>query len=129
MTNQKIYEKDLAIREKNLLSYKLEGQTIPSVLLNLKIGNKEKNLEALVNDIIRSDYHFDVGMFGFQHLFKALSDNNKDDLIRKMVCNKTAPSLKVWIDSGATTFYETFGETWSLSMNHHMYCHIIQYLK
>ena len=129
MTKQETYKKDLMIREKHLSSYKLEGQTIPSVLLCLGIGNKEKNLSVLIKDITDLDYHFDAGMFGFQYLFKALSENNRDDIIYKIVCNEKAPSFKVWIDSGATTFYETFGETWSLSMNHHMYLCFIQYLK
>lgn len=129
MAKQDAFKKDLKLRGQQLLSYKLEGQTIPSVLLALGLGNKEKNLAALINDIEKEDYHFDVGMFGFQYLFKVLSDNKRDDLIFKMVCNEKAPSFKVWIDSGATTFFENFGETWSLSMNHHMFSCVIQYLK
>ena len=129
MTKSNSYLKDLEKRKKHLLSYKLEGQTIPSVLLYLGLGNKEDNLKTLINDIETHDYHFDVGMFGFQYLFKALFDNGREDIIYKMICNKTPPSFKVWIDNGATSLYETFGETWSLSMNHHMYCNFIQYLK
>ena len=129
MTNLISYKKDLKIREKNLLSYEIKGQTIPSVLLDLELGDKEKNLNALVEDIASKGNHFDVGMFGFQYLFKVLSQNKKDDLIEKIVCNNTPPSFKVWIDKGATTLYETFGETWSLSMNHHMFSNFIQYLK
>ena len=129
MTNSDNYLKDLALREKRLLTYKLDGQTIPSVLLALGIGNSDNNLNILIKDIESNDYHFDVGMFGFQYLFRSLSDNGRDDIIRKMVCNEKAPSFKVWMDNGATTFYETFGETWSLSMNHHMFSCVIQYLK
>lgn len=129
MTKKDKYLKDQRIREKKLLSYKVEGQTISSVLLVLGLGNKEENLKTLIKNIEETNYHFDVGMFGFQYLFKALSDNKKEDIIDKIICNETAPSFKVWIDSGATTFYETFGETWSLSMNHHMFSNIILYLK
>ena len=99
------------------------------MLLSLDIGNKEENLNVLIDDIKKSNNHFDVGMFGFQYLFNALSQNKKDELICKMICNEEPPSFKVWIDKGATSFYETFGETWSLSMNHHMFTSIIQYLK
>ena len=129
MTEQEKFKKDLLLREKQLLSYKLSGQTIPSVLLDLGLGNKKDNLTALTKNIEQKEYHFDVGMFGFQYLFKALSENGRDDLIEKMVLNEKAPSLKVWIDSGATSLYENFGETWSLSMNHHMFSCVIQYLK
>ena len=129
MTNSQIYLKDLMIREKHLLSYKIEGQTIPSVLLCLGIGNSGVILNALIKDIEINDYHFDMGMFGFQYLFKALSENKRDDIIHKIVCNEKAPSFKLWIDNGATTLYETFGETWSLSMNHHMFSCVILYLK
>lgn len=129
ITGLKCYKKDSKIRERNLLSYKVVGQTIPSVLLDLNLGNKDKVLDALVKDIVNKDYHLDVGMFGFQYLFKVLSENSRDDLIKKIVCNNTPPSFKVWIDNGATTLYETFGETWSLSMNHHMYSSFIRYLK
>ena len=112
-----------------MLSYKNEGQTIPSVLLSLDIGNREENLNVLLDDIKKSNNHFDVGMFGFQYLFNALSKNKKGDLIYKMICNEEPPSFKVWIDEGATSLYETFGETWSLSMNHHMFSGVTQYLK
>ena len=129
MTNEELYKNDLKRREKKLLRYKLEGQTIPSVLLNYGLGNKEKNLKALVKDIKTSNNHFDVGMFGIQHLFKALSDNGQDELVKKMICHDETPSFKVWIDNGATTLYETFDKSWSLSMNHHMFSCVIQYLK
>ena len=129
LTGSEQYKKDLLIRKKKLLSYKNEGQTIPSVLLSLDIGNREENLNVLLDDIKKSNNHFDVGMFGFQYLFNALSKNKKDDLIYKMICNEEPPSFKVWIDEGATSLYETFGETWSLSMNHHMFSGVIQYLK
>ena len=129
MTNNQGYQKDLLLRKNRLISYEVLGQTIPSVLLCLGLGDKNKNLEVLVNDIKSLDYHFDVGMFGVQFLFKALSENNLDNIIYNIVCNKKAPSFQAWIDEGATTFYETFGETWSLSMNHHMFSNVLLYLK
>ena len=129
MTDNQSYQKDLLLRKKRLTSYEVLGQTIPSILLCLGLGDKKKNLEVLVNDIKSLGYHFDVGMFGVQFLFKALSENNLDDIIYNIVCNKKAPSFQAWIDEGATTFYETFGETWSLSMNHHMFSNVLLYLK
>lgn len=129
MTNEEMFKKDQNLREKHMISYKIDGQSIPSVLLVLGLGNKEENLKALVKNIESSGYHMDLGVFGFQYLFKALADNNRFDLIDKIVCNENAPSFKAWVDEGATTFYETFGDTWSLSMNHHMFCNFIQYLK
>ena len=129
MTNEEMFKKDQNLREKHMLSYKIDGQAIPSVLLVLGLGNKEENLKTLVSNIESSGYHMDLGVFGFQYLFKALADNNRYDLIDRIVLNEKAPSFKVWIDEGATTFYETFGDTWSLSMNHHMFCNFIQYLK
>lgn len=129
MTGFNSYKKDLLLRTNRILSYEVVGQTIPSVLLVLGLGDKKKNLDVLLKDIEALDFHFDVGMFGFQYLFKALSINKLDDVIFKIVCNKKAPSFQVWIDEGATTFFETFGDTWSLSMNHHMFSNIILYLK
>ena len=129
LTEDQNYQKDSLLRKNRLTSYEVVGQTIPSVLLCLDLGNKTKNLEVLINDIKSLDYHFEVGMFGAQFLFKALSENNLDDVIYNIVCNKKAPSFQVWIDEGATTFYETFGETWSLSMNHHMFSNVLLYLK
>ena len=129
VTGDDVYRKDMVIREKYLLSYKVEGQSIPSVLLVFGLGDKKKIMDVLLEEISKADYHFDVGVFGFQFLFKALSMNNQDEIIRKMLCNKNAPSFKVWIDNGATSLYETFDETWSLSMNHHMFSCVILYLK
>ena len=129
MTGDAKYQKDLNVRKKILESYELKGQGIPSTLLVLNIGNKKKNLDVLLKSIEDAGYHFDGGIFTFKYLFKALSISKRDDLIEKIVCNKTAPSFKVWIDSGATTLYETFGDTWSLSMNHHMFANVILYLK
>lgn len=129
MTGKKEYKNDLLKRKKSLCSYKIEGQTIPSILLALDLGKKQDNLSILLQEIKKTNYHIDVGVFGFQYLFKALSDNKCDDIIYKMLCNPTPPSFKTWIDNGATTLYETFGETWTLSMNHHMFSCVIQYLK
>ena len=129
LTKDQSHQKDSLLRKNRLTSYEVVGQTIPSVLLCLNLGDKTKNLEVLVNDIKSLDYHFDVGMFGVQFLFKALSENNLDDIIYNIVCNKKAPSFQAWIDEGATTFYETFGETWSLSMNHHMFSNVLLYLQ
>lgn len=119
---------DLINRKDYLLNTPLKGQTIPSFLIVNGIGDKELNVTYLIKDIENKEYHMDVGMFGAQYIYEALQKINRQDIIDKIVLNKKAPSFRVWIEGGATSLYENFGETHSLSMNHHMFSNVIKYL-
>ena len=121
-------KEDLLDRKEKLLSVELKGQTIPSFLIVNKLGNIKDNEKCLLKDIAQNDYHLDAGMFGVQYIYEALSILNRKDIIDKIVLNKKAPSFRSWIEEGATSLYENFDETHSLSMNHHMFSNVIKYL-
>lgn len=124
----KTCEIDLHKREEFLLNTPSKGQTIPSFLIVNNLGDEKTNAKRLLESIEGSDSRLNAGMFGVQYIFEALNKINRKDLIDKMVLNEKAPSYRVWIEEGATSLYENFSKTHSLSMNHHMFSIVIKYL-
>ena len=78
-----------------------------------------QKLAKLVED---NDFHTDCGILGQKYIFSALSDYGYIETVYKMVTNPTEPSYAYWINSGMTTFCET----WSMtnSRNHHMFSEV-----
>lgn len=107
---------------------KNNSQTMMSVLLVLGIGNKNEIKDNLIANIENNHYKLSVGMFGNQFIYRALKNIERKDLIYKIVFNPNEKSFLNWINDGNKTLYETFGDTWSLSMNHHMYSNVIMEL-
>lgn len=121
-------ENDLLKRKGLLLNTPIKGQTIPSFLIVNDIGDKALNVKRLLEAIKENKNHLNAGMFGVQFIYEALQHINRKDLIDKIVLNKKAPSFRLWIEEGATSLYENFNKTHTLSMNHHMFSNVIKYL-
>ena len=119
---------DLEKRKQILLNAQIKGQTIPSFLIVNNLGDTKVNSEYLLDNLKKNDFHLTTGMFGTQFIYEALKRIDHKDIIDKIVLNKKAPSFRKWIEEGATTLYETFGETHTLSLNHHMFSNVIKYI-
>lgn len=61
---------------------------------------------ALVAAFAKADDHFDVGIFGFRHVLKALSRIGRSDLAFKALLQPTFPTPQDWVSDGSTTLWE-----------------------
>ncbi len=107
---------------------KINEESAISALIVLGLGEKEKLAEQLVEKIEKGGKKFNCGMFGAQFLYKALAKIGRSDLAYEIIKSPTPPSFKVWIDSGATTLWESFDQSaWTLSKNHHMFSNVLYF--
>ncbi|MBN2580099.1 MAG: glycoside hydrolase family 78 protein [Pirellulales bacterium] len=76
--------------------------------------------DAIVNKLAKNveehAFHLDTGILGAKYLFRALSDNGRHDLAYRIAVQTTPPSYGSWIERGATTLWEDWGD--GLSRNH-----------
>ena len=73
--------------------------------------------EILVND----KGHIHAGITGGAFLFKALMENNRNDLIYAMVSKEDYPGWGDMLKQGATTFWEDWGSRWSRLHSSYLY--------
>ncbi len=76
-------------------------------------------VEKLAEQIVREGYHPDFGILGCKAVVEALGRYGRADLVIKMLTNPTYPSMKVWLDMGATTLFECWNG--GGSRNQHMF--------
>ena len=62
-------------------------------------------------------------MVGIQYILPALDICGLNEVGYKLLTSHGYPSYRSWIDDGATTLHEMFGET--MSCNHHMYSCVV----
>ena len=65
-----------------------------------------------------------VGEIGFRFVLKALSDNNRSDVIAQIASQTTSPSYGYLANSGRTTLTESMAGDTADSQFHMMYGHI-----
>ena len=124
--------KNLQIKERNLTkvfkdtfmnadgSSKIFEQTALSLIIANGLYSDIAPLKKQLKEhLIKSDYHFYVGMLGMQYLFSALDICDMREEAYKILTASGVPSYRTWFDEGATTLHEFFHET--QSCNHHMY--------
>jgi len=91
---------------------------------------RDKIADRLVRAVAARDDHLDVGILGAKYLFRALSDMGRTDLALRILRQKTPPSYGDWLERGATTLWEDWGD--GSSRNHVMFGDVsawfIQYL-
>ena len=76
-------------------------------------------VETLARQIEREGYHPDFGILGCKSVVETLGRYGRADLVIKMLTNPTYPSMKVWLDMGATTLFECWNG--GGSRNQHMF--------
>ncbi|MCW9713322.1 glycoside hydrolase family 78 protein [Aliifodinibius salicampi] len=101
------------------LLFALAGDLVPA-------GHRQEVLDNLIEDImVTRDGHLATGILGTKHLFSVLSDEGREDVIHRMVTQKTFPSWGYWLENGATTLWENWeGES---SHNHQMFGSVNEY--
>lgn len=92
-----------------------------------------ETVEKLVEVIRNNDYHLSSGEVGLKQVFLALAENGRNDVVYKMIMNKTAPSYGFFADMGLTTLPEYWNcdELWNgmvRSFNHAMMGHVKEWL-
>lgn len=76
-------------------------------------------VDKLEEQIARQDGHLDFGVLGCKAVMEVLGRYGKTDLGIKILTNPTYPSMKVWLDMGATSLFECWNG--GGSRNHHMF--------
>lgn len=92
----------------------------------LDADEEKRAAEKLNRLVVENDYHIDCGVTGVKAIFTALSKYGYDETLYKAVTNPTYPSYAYWINSGATTFCETWDM--SSSLNHPMFSEVDHWL-
>ncbi|MGI6400813.1 MAG: family 78 glycoside hydrolase catalytic domain [Thermoguttaceae bacterium] len=133
---QEDYEKYSALAEKiradyNKALYKgdgvysINGQTTQSCAihqgftLTLPEADQKAVFDRLVENVEKTDGHFDVGIFGAKYILRTLSENGRTDLALRLMLQETRPAMSDWIKRGAGTLWEDWRE--GSSRNHVMF--------
>lgn len=90
-------------------------------------------VKKLTEAIETRDYHLTSGEVGLKQVFISLGENNRNDIVYRMVMNETSPSYRFMADSGLTALpeYWNFNELWEgmeRSRNHAMMGHAKEWL-
>ena len=75
--------------------------------------------ERLIDRVTQTGYHFDCGILGAKYVLRVLSEGGGTDKALRMVLQKTAPCYYDWIERGAGTLWEDWGD--GSSRNHIMF--------
>lgn len=94
---------------------------------------REETVGKLVRVIAQNDYHLSSGEVGLKQVFSALAENGRNDIVYRMVMNKTAPGYRYFAESGMTTLpeYWNCNELWhgmARSRNHAMMGHVKEWM-
>lgn len=81
----------------------------------------EKVFAKLVSCVMEKECFIDCGILGTKYILNVLSQFGRTDLAYRMVTKTECPSWGYWIEQGATTLWETWGQTPTTSKNHHMF--------
>lgn len=95
------------------------AQAFPLAYGVVPAAERAKVEAKLVESVMKTDGHVDMGLLGTKHVFRALSLAGRTDLAFKMLTNPTAPSPVEWIQKGGTTLWEDWGD--GASRNHIMF--------
>ena len=123
---QNEYENRLArVKQEYILpngECKENTQTAVSMLIALGFYDDLAPLKEQLRRTIREkDFHLEVGLLGNKYIWLALDKCNLNDLALKVIKIKGMPSFDFWLTDGATSLYENWTKTGTVSENHHMY--------
>lgn len=105
------------------------------VLFSNLVPEEKKQIvvEQLVEAVKRNHYHLSSGEVGLKQVFVSLAENGRNDIVYKMIMNKTAPSYRFFAEQGLTTLPEYWNcdELWhgmQRSRNHAMMGHVKEWI-
>jgi hypothetical protein len=87
-------------------------------------ANRAAVAAKLAARVAADGYRMQVGEIGFRFVLKALSDNNRSDVIAQIASQTTSPSYGYLANSGRTTLSEAMDGNTADSQFHMMYGHI-----
>lgn len=103
------------------------AQAMPLYMGLVEEQNREKVLKALIADISSRDTTFTAGDVGHRYLIQALTNHNRDDIIYAMHKDDTRPGYGYQIRKGATALTESWAALPSVSNNHFMLGHLMEW--
>lgn len=113
------------IKEKYILKNgecKENTQTAISMLIYFGYYDELEPLKNQLKKVTESnDFHLDVGLLGNKFIWLALDKCDLNDYALKIIKVKGMPSYDFWLSDGATSLYENWTKTGTVSLNHHMY--------
>ncbi|MFY0688545.1 MAG: family 78 glycoside hydrolase catalytic domain [Cyclobacteriaceae bacterium] len=102
-----------------LKSYGNEGANIFALKMGVPVAVKTEVLQSLQKNILSNEGHFDTGIFGTRYFFQVLAENGLNHLAYDAMNKTIPPSFGHWLESGATTTREHWGDEGS--HNHPMF--------
>lgn len=105
-----------------------EGQTELACALYQGLTKEDETelfKEKLMEQIRKWDFHFDTGILGTKYLVNVDGSQKFEDMVYRMITNRTCPSYRYMMDQGATTIWEVWRGTTSL--NHHMFTSVLEW--
>lgn len=88
--------------------------------------NIARTVELLVEEVHRRGDHLSTGEVGLQQLLAVLARYGRNDVVYRIVANRTQPGYRYFVEKGATTL----PEYWDMkrSQNHAMMGHVKEWL-
>ena len=99
------------------------ANAMPLVLGLVPQGRREAVLNNLIADIRKHNNHVTAGDVGFHYVVRALTDNDRSEVLFDMLSRTDAPSYGDQLAHGATTLTEAWDANPDLSQNHFMLGH------
>jgi hypothetical protein len=106
------------------------SQTSNAIAISMELvdeKNKTAVVENIVKDIQDRNYSLTSGDIGFHYLLKVLNDAGRNDIIYKMNNRTDVPGYGYQLEKGATALTESWQALPSVSNNHLMLGHIMQW--
>lgn len=99
------------------------ANAMPLVVGLVPPDRQDAVLKNLVADIRRHNNHVTAGDIGFHYVVRALTDNDRSDVLFDMLSRTDKPSYGDQLAHGATTLTEAWDANPDLSQNHFMLGH------
>jgi alpha-L-rhamnosidase len=100
------------------------ANALPLVLGIVPPEHRTAVLAALLKDLEANDGQMTAGDVGFRYLLQALAQNDRSDLIYRMINQDEKPGYGYMLKMGATTLTESWNAKLTASHNHFMLGHI-----
>ena len=100
-------------------TYGAGGGNIFALAMGVPEEQEAKVIASLKADIAANNGNLDTGIFGTQYFFETLADYGMNDLAFEAINKRTQPSYGWWVEQGATTTWENWGQNGS--HNHPMF--------
>ena len=99
------------------------AQAMPLVLGMVPDNLRQAVLDNLIKDVRAHGNHVTAGDVGFHYVVRALTDNERSDVVFDMLSRTDSPSYGYQLERGATTLTEAWDANPGSSQNHFMLGH------